>query len=227
MRSWIALAMLPAFLASTAAAEPREPVLHEPEPPKAPAVEAPCDSIPALVAAFQSVRTLRARFEDRKEMDLLDEPLVSRGRLYYQRPDRLHMVTESPSRQAVTLVGPRVRIAQQDLGRVESLDLSANEIARAVVSSVLFALGGRVEALLPLYRCHAASMDGGWRLSLVPQQATLSRVVRRLQIRLGADGGLREVRVEEVNGDASVLTIRDPVTNVPFTADEEKAYFAP
>lgn len=227
MRSWIALAMLPAFLASAAAAEPPEPALHGPEPLRPPAVESACDQAPGLLAAFQSVRTLRARFEDRKEMDLLDEPLVSRGRLYYQRPDRLHMVTESPARQSVTLVGATVRIAQADLGRTQSADLSGSEIAKAVVSSVLYALGGRVDALLPLYRCQAAALDGGWRLTLVPRQASLARVVDRLVVRVGRDGSLREVEVDESNGDRSVMTILDPVTNAPFTPDEEKAYFSP
>jgi hypothetical protein len=227
MKSSIALAMLPVFLASAAAAEPKEPALPEVEPLKASLVEAPCDSDPALMAAFQSVQTLRAAFEDRKEMDLLDRPLLSRGHVYYQRPDRLHLATESPGRQTVTLVGSKVRIVQKDLGRSQSMDLSASEIAKAIVSSLMLALGGRVDALLPLYRCQAAVAEGGWRLSLTPREATLARVVERLQVRIRHDGALREVRVDEVDGDASVMTFVDPVLNVPFTPDEEKAYFSP
>ena len=219
--------MLPAcLLCSVASAEP-DPPLPAPVATPAAKVEAPCETLPGLMSAFQGVTTLRAAFDEVKEIDLLDEPLVSKGHLYYQRPDRLHLATEWPTHQAVTLVGTSVRIVQKDLGRAESVDLSGSEMAKAVVSSLMQVLGGRVEALLPRYRCTASQDADGWMLSLLPLDRAMAKVVQRLRVRVGRDGTLREVRIEEENGDVSTQTFTDRVTNVPFTAAEEKTYFAP
>ncbi len=208
--------MLLACLASPAAAA---------EPPAKAAV--PCDQAPGLAQAFTGVTTLRAAFTDRKEIALLDAPLVSKGHLFYQRPDRLHMVTESPSRQAVTLAGTKVKVVQKDLGREQAMDLSASDIAKAVVSNILLVLGGRIDELTQLYRCSAEAEADAWHLSLIPLKEPMSKVIRRMDVRMARDGTLREVRVEELGGDASTMTFTDLQANRPFTDPEVRSYFTP
>jgi hypothetical protein len=217
MRSWILPATLLACLASRGAAADALGT----------AAPRPCSEVPALARSFTDVATLRAAFTDRKDIALLDAPLISKGHVYYQRPDRLHLATESPARQSVTLAGTRVKIVQADLGREASMDLGASEIARAVVSNLLLVLGGRIDALTALYRCEATQDGDSWRLSLVPLRAPLSGVVRGMAIRLALDGTLREVRIEETDGDSSTMTFQDTVANRPFTDEEARAYFTP
>lgn len=211
-------ATLLAFLASPAAGA---------EAARTVAIPRPCDQVPGLQKAFVAVTTLRAAYTDSKEIALLDAPLVSRGRIFYQRPDRLHMATESPSRQAVTLVGNRVKVVQQDLGRQESMDLGTSDVAKAVVSNILLVLGGRIDTLSDLYRCTAAPDADDWRLELVPLREPMTKVVRRMQVRVAGDGTLREVRVEEPDGDASTMTFTGADANRPFTDEEVRSYFSP
>jgi len=179
------------------------------------------------VRSFQEVRTLRAAFTDRREVDLLDEPLVSRGRLHYQRPDRLHYAVESPGRQEIVVAGSQVRVSQRDLGRARSLDLQASDPARAVVSSLIQVLGGRLDRLEADYLCRSLRMADGWEVRLAPRGPPLDRAVRGIEARIAGDGSLREVRVREATGDSSRMTLEDVQVNVPFSAEEEKAYFTP
>ncbi len=187
----------------------------------------PCNEVPGLTQSFTDVSTLRAAFTDRKEIAILNAPLVSKGHVYYQRPDRLHIVTEAPARQSVTLSGARIKVVQADLGRESSMDLGASEVARAVVANMLLVLGGRIDALSSLYRCEAVPEEDAWRLTLVPLRDPLAKAVRKMDVRMARDGTLREVRVEELGGDASTMTFRDTVANRPFTDEEAKAYFTP
>ncbi|GEM_PF-3556096 len=177
--------------------------------------------------SFQEVRTLRASFIDRREVDLLSEPLTSRGHLYYQRPDRLHYALESPGRQEVIVVGSQVRVHEPDLGRSQSLDLGASVIARAVVTSLIQVLGGRLDRLEAEYRCRSLRMAEGWEVRLVPQGPPLDRVVRGIEVRIARDGSLREVLVREATGDSSRMTLENVQVNVPFSPEEEQADFTP
>jgi len=183
--------------------------------------------VPGLAQAFSGVSTLRAAFTDRKDIAILDAPLVSSGHVFYQRPDRLHMATESPSRQSVTLVGTRVRVVQEDLGREQAMDLGASDVAKAVVANILLVLGGRIDALSALYRCTAEPERDAWRMTLVPLREPMTKVVRRMVVRLARDGTLREVRVEELDGDSSTMSFTDAVSNRPFTDPEVRSYFTP
>lgn len=199
------------------------------EVPAAPPVplSQPCDKVPGLVQAFAEVSTLRAAFTDSKDIAILDAPLVSKGRVYYQRPDRLHLATEAPSRQSVTLVGTRVRVVQEDLGREQAMDLGVSDVAKAVVANILLVLGGRIDALSELYRCTAEPDRDAWRMTLVPLREPMTKVVRRMVVLLARDGTLREVRVEEPDGDASTMSFTATVTNRPFTDQEVRSYFTP
>jgi len=160
-------------------------------------------------------------------VDLLEEPLVSRGRLHYQQPDRLHYQVDSPGRQEIVVAGDRVRVSQADLQRSRSLDLGASEIARAVVTSLIRVLGGQLDRLEADYRCVSRRLGDGWEVRLAPRGPPLDRAVRGIEVRIATDGGLREVRVRETSGDSSRMTLEDLRLNVPFTAEEEKAYFSP
>ena len=209
MRSWLACLPVLAVLAGSAAADP-----------------VPCDRI-KMLARFPGLKTLRAEFTDRKRIALLEEPLVSSGRIAYQRPDRIRQVTERPAHQTIVIAGSRVTVVQHDLGREESLDLGTNAVAKAVVGNILLVLGGRLDELSRQYRCTGTEEEDLVRLRLVPLKEPMSTVIREMDVVIAPDAKIRQVTLHEVGGDSSEMTFTNVVTDKPFTDEEVRANFTP
>ena len=96
MRTGLFLAML--LLASAALAEPPGPAADW--------------GLPQLMAAMRQVSAATARFVERKQMRVLDQPLQSSGRLIYVAPDLLQKETLTPVPSRLTLNRDRLVMDQ-------------------------------------------------------------------------------------------------------------------
>lgn len=214
-----------ALLALLALLAPASPGLAAPPAIDAATPEAPCDRIPGLAGRWADIRSLQADTTDVRRIRFLDAPLQSTGRMVYLRPDRLRMDTLTPSRQSVIVAGGRVTVRQHDLDRTETMNLDADQTARAIIDSILAVMGGRFDTLDADYVCTAAPDAAGWRLALVPRREPISRAVSRIEVELGPDRLIRQVVLHEIGGDSSTMTFSRVRANAPMTPEEEAAHF--
>lgn len=142
-----------------------------------------------------------------KYLALLDEPLVSTGRLRFRRPDRVRLDVETPRPATIVIAGDQVIIP--GLPDSERRALAASPMAAMFRDlGVLFA--GQLTKVSPHFTVEARAADDGIDVTLTPTAAGSERAVRRIALRFaGPHRVIRTMRIDEALGDRVEIELSD------------------
>ena len=92
-----------------------------------------------IEAAAASMKTMQCDFVQTKYLRMLNDKMVSRGKMYYQQSDKLRWEYTSPYAYAFVLNGSRVLISKGNRNDVINVNQSKffKEIARIMMNSVV------------------------------------------------------------------------------------------
>jgi len=176
-----------------------------------------------LLRSMATSAGVSAQFEERKELALLSAPLESRGRLYFEPPDRFARFTTGPAVTALVIDGERVHFRESS--DAEALDLSGNPMTRAFVENFIALWSGDRARLERLYDVTLAGDRARWELSLAPRAGPLDRFIERITLR-GREAALTQMIVRETDGDRTVTEFAAMRLDRAFSADERQQIFA-
>jgi outer membrane lipoprotein-sorting protein len=159
-----------------------------------------------LMQALAAVKESQAAFVERKHVAILEAPLVSRGRLIYQAPDRLEKHTLSPWRESLVLRGDELVLESKDRDRRRALPLRDQPMVRAFVESIRSTLAGDLATLNRYYAIKLTGSQQQWLMTLKPGDRQVQEIVS--EIRIGGSGdAITRIEFLETTGDRSVMTI--------------------
>jgi hypothetical protein len=166
---------------------------------------------------------VRGAFEQRKSVKGFRNPLVSGGDFVVSRARGVLWRTLEPFASTLVVTRDRVLARQAD-GSIARVLNANDEPAVRTISETLFGVMAADLAVLA-QRFH---IDGelagpeGWRLVLLPRDASLGRWVRRVD--LEGDRFLRAVRLQEGSGDQVQIRLSRHAADVALRADEEAQF---
>jgi hypothetical protein len=164
-------------------------------------------SLQARLEVMASRAETVLHYEETRQSDLLDEPVIVRGRLEYDPNEgRLTKWVDEPKpgRLAIT---PTHLEAQSGNGRTRRLPLERRPEFAALLGGIRALLAGDAAALEAAFVGeYGESADGAWTLSLAPRSETVRRRLERIDI---AGHGDRLATIETVlaNGRRERLNI--------------------
>jgi hypothetical protein len=161
-------------------------------------------SIEDLMAELAQVGHAQAPFVEQKYLKVLKTPLESSGTLTFDPPDRMVKRTLKPKPETMIVEADRLVLERQ--GRTRTLRLQDYPVLWAFVESIRATLKGDLNTLKRFYD---VELDGGpqrWSLAMKPKDAKMSRVISSIEI-AGVQGKVRTVKVQEAQGDRSVMTV--------------------
>ena len=161
----------------------------------------------ALMLELGRVQHAKAHFVERKYLKILKTPLVLTGTLEYRAPDHLERRTVTPKPESFVVDGERLTL-ENTRGQRRSFALQDNPVLWAFVESIRSTLKGD---LAMLDRFYAVALDGGseaWQLSLTPKESRMSALISLIRID-GSGGRIESIEIREVQGDRSVMTVRE------------------
>jgi outer membrane lipoprotein carrier protein len=166
-------------------------------------------------AAQRQTTTMVAAFTERKELRLLEKPVVSRGEFYYNRPNRVRWEYLEPDRKIFVITEEMYLAYYPALKRAEEVPI------RKFVGRRLFrflGLGQSIEELGKYYEFRLApesDLDGTHLLLLTPRKRKIRERVAEMKIWVDAGTFLpRQFQYLESDGDSTTLAFKDVRTNV-------------
>jgi outer membrane lipoprotein-sorting protein len=159
-----------------------------------------------LMRSFKAVESSKARFSERKDLAILNEPLESSGTLIYRAPDRLEKHTLAPERESLVLDGEQLLLENADRGWRKSFSLREHPVIWAFVESIRSTLAGDLSTLRRFYSVELEGMEPDWRLVLRPREPEMKAVVDEIRIS-GGGASISRIEIREAGGDRSVMTI--------------------
>jgi hypothetical protein len=173
------------------------------------AVAAPCAAhgafdLEALMALLRAHPPGRVHFDETRTVSILDRPLDSSGELVFTPPDRLEKRTTSPSHER--LVADSKQLVIERGGHRDVIALAEHPEVAVLVESMRATLAGDRAALERSYTATVQGDAAAWHLVLRPRDATLVRLVSRVEIE-GNQSSVRRVVIEQADGDRSLMQI--------------------
>lgn len=167
----------------------------------APASQAPSAAPAWLIDAGSRLdpsEVIRGDFEQTKSIKGFKKPLVSRGQFVIARGRGIQWITLTPFPS--TLIVTRDRLTTVTEGSTQQLDVRQEPGLRAVNDLLMAVLGGDMKALNARFQVEGGLQGAqGWRMSLVPRDAALSRFISRIE--MDGDRHVQSVRMSEASGD--------------------------
>ena len=159
-----------------------------------------------LMEKLAAVPASSDSFTETRHSALLAAPLVLKGKLDYQRPDRLEKNVLSPYEERTVIAGNAVTVENRTLKQTRTFSLASSAAVAALVESMRATLAGDRASLERHYSVRLEGAADGWTLGLAPRDAKLAALVKRIQI-AGAQERIRRIEIEEASGDRSLMQI--------------------
>lgn len=176
------------------------------------------DTWDGIRRAAGSVTSVQTTFTQVKHLPILARPLISRGRLDYQRPGSLRWEYLTPIHSILIMHDGRVRRFTEDtrthVFREESgAGLDAMQVVFEEISQWL---AGRFEDN-PMFD---ARLQPPHSIILTPKQPAFAKVLQRIELVLGERPGvIRQVRIVEGENAYTELNFSGTVLNQPIDAE--------
>lgn len=179
------------------------------------AYAAPCNSTTTCLAGVEAAQrdttSLRARFVQTKHLSLLDEPLVSTGRFYFARPDRMRLDIEQPQPATVLINGRDISIPGLQAQEKQAM---ANSPMASMFAELGSLFAGSPAALQKHFTVSAAPVGDAVELTLVPTAPAWQKLYKTIVLRFGgAPLVIRSMRLDDSLGDRLEIEMRDVERN--------------
>ncbi len=169
--------------------------------------------------AQSETSTMVARFTERKDLNLLAEPLISKGEFFFHRPNQVRWEYAEPEHKVFVITEDRYVAYYPAAKRAEEVEI------KKFVGKRLFrflGVGQSIEDLAKYYEFHLdekSDLAGTHLLVLTPRKKRIRESVAMMKIWVDAETYLpRRVAYEEADGDSTLLTFHDLRVNVDVAA---------
>jgi len=160
-----------------------------------------------LMNTLAQVKTINARFQERKQLAVLADPLLLTGTLRYTAPYYLQKHTLTPHNERYTVDQDWLTIETGE-GR-RNLYLPGHAKVDALVEAIRATLAGDLATLQRYYHLQLTGQPTAWTLRLEPLAEQMAEYVSAIVFR-GQSNQVLSVETLETGGDRSVMTI-EPV----------------
>jgi outer membrane lipoprotein carrier protein len=159
-----------------------------------------------------SIKTMQCDFIQTKHLKMLNDDMVSKGRMYYQQNNRLRWEYTSP--YTYTFIINHDKVILKNNQRNDVIDVNKNklfkEIARIMMNSVVgYCLDDEKS-----FKSSISVSGGEWVATLLPQRRDLKQMFQKIILHFSQKQAMvTQVELIEKNGDKTVIDLKNVRTN--------------
>src|SRR5437660_6873008 len=167
-----------------------------------------------LVARIREKRAqapqAQADFKEEKVVHLLNKPITSSGKVWFQAPNKFCREVKGNSPSVTVSDGQQLWIYYPNFKSAEHYSLGKRSPLDATIAALLAGLN--LQNVESNYRVTASKIDNGYQLDLVPRRPSLKRFFQRLSVQINAESRAQRTEMLQPNGDRIVTTYSNHVT---------------
>ncbi len=164
---------------------------------------------------IRSIMTLSCDFEQEREVSVLTEKATSKGKIFYQKSDKLHWQYLTPARSGFVVNGDGIMITGADGQPVP--DQSSSRIFRQISKIILMGLDGTGLSDSRDFSVTCASGAGCIVVHLSPAGRDLRKFFTGIDLHFTLpDYIVDKVVICEISGDKTTIRMKNTVVNKPI-----------
>ena len=161
------------------------------------------------------IKSMECDFVQTKYISMLNEKMVSKGKMHFQQPNKLRWEYLTPYTYTFIINADKVKIENNN--RVDIIDTNQNkvfkEISRIMMTSILGTCLSD-DKLFKVSMMSATTPNHEYVATLIPKRKELKQTWDRLVLHFDIEKKLvSEVEMYEKNGDRTVIEIQHGITN--------------
>lgn len=168
-------------------------------------------------AVASAIKTMQCDFVQTKYVKLLNDKMVSRGKMYYQQSDKLRWEYVSPYTYTFVLNGSKALISKGKRNDVVNVNQSKffKEIARIMMNSVV----GKCLTDSKDFKVAIAASPAEYVATLYPHQKQMQQMFSKVVLHFSRKSStVTKVELVEKKGDRTVIELKNTKTNAPINA---------
>lgn len=174
---------------------------------------------PALLADLQrslaGATNVQSDFTQEKELSVLRQKVILKGRLAVQQPNRLAWQVSEPIRYNLVLDGTTLRQWDEATDQVQQVSLAGNPVFGVVAAQLQAWFAGRFDTLLKDFTATADASSPSPTIVFTPHEGGfIEKSIRTVVLTFRQDHRyLSQMLIEEKSGDRTVMTFTNTVLN--------------
>ncbi len=168
--------------------------------------------IQQINAVASNMKSMQCDFVQTKYLKMLNDKMVSRGKMYYQQSNKLRWEYTSPYSYAFVLNGSKVLISKGKRNDVINVNQSKmfKEIARIMMNSVV----GNCLTDKKDFKVSLAASGTDYIATLYPQQKQMQQMFQKIILHFNkAKSTVSKVELVEKKGDKTIIELKNVKTN--------------
>lgn len=164
-----------------------------------------------------SMKTMQCDFVQTKYLKMLNDKMISRGKMYYQQSNKLRWEYTSPYTYTFVLNGSNVLISKGKRNDVINVNQSKffKEIARIMMNSVV----GKCLTDSKDFKVSITGASAEYVATLYPRQKQMQQMFQKIILHFNKQKStVSQVELIEKKGDRTIIKLKNIKTNAPINA---------
>lgn len=159
-------------------------------------------------AAAARLRTMQCDFVQTKHMRMLNDKMVSRGRMYYVQPNKLRWEYTSPYTYTFVLNNSQVMMSRGKKNQV--IDVNQSKVFKEITRIMMNSMVGKCLNDGKDFKTSIAGTSTEWIATLVPLKKNMKQMFKTIKIHFNKQRSMVSVvELLEKNGDRTVIELRN------------------
>lgn len=168
--------------------------------------------------AAAEMRSMESDFIQTKHISLMNERMVSEGRMVYSQGNKLRWEYVSPYKYTFILNGSSVTLKSEK--RTDVIDIESNKIFQEIARIMMNSVTGKSLSDASDFKVLISDRGSEWIADLIPQKKEMKQMFKSVVLHFDKSAGVvKTIELLEKSGDKTVIELKNIKKNV--TTDEK------
>lgn len=159
-------------------------------------------------AAASAMKSMQCDFVQTKYLKMLNDKMVSSGRMYYQQSDKLRWEYTRPYAYTFILNGQKVQINKGN--RSDVIDVNQSKVFKEIARIMMNTVTGKSLSSSKDFKTTIATTNAEWVATLVPQRKEMKQMFQKIVLRFSKGAMMvSSVELVEKKGDRTVIQLKN------------------
>ena len=175
------------------------------------------DVISKINNASTSIQSMSASFTQTKFLSMLSDKMVSSGKVYYSKSDKLRWEYTSPYQYLFIFNGSKVYVGNKSKKNV--IDTNTNKVFKEIARIMMSTVTGTALSNTSDFSISLSESSNQWVITLVPKKKELKSMFSKVILYFNKTSYIvSEINIYEKNGDRTNIKFSGLTTNKKIDA---------
>ena len=156
--------------------------------------------------ATSALVSMECEFVQTKSVRMLNEKMLSKGKLYYRRADKLRWEYVSPYSYTFMINGAQVYLRNN--GRSDVIDVNRKKMFKEIAAIMMNSIVGKSINDVKTFRTEIKDEAQEWLITLTPQTKEMKQMFERILLHFNKQlSVVDKVEMYEKKGDVTVISL--------------------